>query len=207
MKETIDSIWIDESGDSGFRFERGSSRFLVLAAVYITEEVASEALFEQEIRNLKLALRVTEDYEFKFSRCKNSFKKEFFRALARLPVQYKAIVIDKRNVSAPALQSQPKQLYCELVRRLLYDNSPPLQKATLILDEATAKVHHQQFHRTLKNSLSRNLVQKLRQHRSHRNAMIQVADMIAGSIFRKFEKGDDTYYEMVKKKEKILIEF
>jgi len=110
-------------------------------------------------------------------------------------------------VSVPALQAQPKQLYCELVRRLLYDNNPPLQKATLILDEATAKVHHQEFHRTLKNSLSKNLVQKLRQQRSHRNAMIQIADMIAGSIFRKFEKGDDMYYEMVKRKEKILIEF
>lgn len=191
MKTIIDSLWIDESGD----------------AVFITEEGASEELLEHELRSLKSALGVTENYEFKFSRCKDSFKKEFFRVLTQLPIQYKAIIVDKRNISVPALRSEAKQLYCELVRRLLYDNDPLLQKSTLTLDEATAKVHHQEFHRMLKASLSKNLVQKLRQQRSHRNAMIQIADMIAGSIFRKFEKGDDTYYEMAKKKEKILIEF
>lgn len=206
MKKAVDSLWIDESGDSGFQFEKGSSRFLILAAVYL-DEGTPEGIIEKEVHDLKMRLRVTADYEFKFSRCKDNFKKEFFRTFANLPLQYKAIIVDKRNVSVAALKSQPKQLYCELVRRLLYDNDPPLQKATLILDEAAAKVHHQEFHRILKSYLSKNLVRKIRQQRSHRNAMIQVADMVAGSIFRKFEKGDDTYYEMVKKKEKILIEF
>ena len=37
--------------------------------------------------------------------------------------------------------------------------------------------------------------------------MIQFADMISGSIFRKYERQDDKFWKMIKNKEKILIEF
>ena len=37
--------------------------------------------------------------------------------------------------------------------------------------------------------------------------MIQIADMVSGSIFRKYERQDDRFWQMVKNKEKILMEF
>ena len=75
------------------------------------------------------------------------------------------------------------------------------------IDEAAAKIHYREFNAVLKKYLSKNLVGKIRQKRSRNESMIQIADMIAGSIFRKYEKGDEQYYLMVKPKEDILIEF
>ena len=37
--------------------------------------------------------------------------------------------------------------------------------------------------------------------------MIQMADLIAGSILRKYEKEDDSYYKLIKLREQILIGF
>lgn len=206
MIQTITKLWIDESGDCGFKFNKGSSRFLVITAVYLIGENKNSDI-EKAINKLKSELNLNQDYEFKFSRCKNTFKNDFFRIINNLDIQYKAIIVDKKNLKAPALRFQSQQLYCELVRRLLYDNDPPLEKSILVIDEATAKIHHKEFNRVLKKYLSKNIVSKIRQTRSRSNIMIQIADMIAGSIFRKYEKDDDNYYQMIKNKEKIMIEF
>ncbi len=202
-KQLITRIWIDESGDCGFKFDKGSSRFFVISVIYLVNENKIETSIDQ----LKLKLGLSRDYEFKFSRCKNKLKKEFFKIISKLPIQYKGIVVDKKKLEPPVLRFQPQQLYCELIRRLLYDNDPPLEKAILNIDEATAKIHYREFNAILKKYLSKNIVSEIRQKRSKNNIMIQIADMITGSIFRKYKKGDGQYYQMIKNKEKILIEF
>lgn len=192
----IKKLWIDESGDCGFKFNRGSSRFLVIVAVYLT----GKANINKEISKL----RSDRNYEFKFSKSSNKTRKALLSLIGKLPIEYKAIVVDKQKLS---LKLKSQQLYCELIRRLFYDNNPKLEKAILILDEATSKIHHREFNNILKRYLSKNIIAKIRQKRSKGEIMIQVADMICGSIFRKYEKHEDKYYQIIKNKEKILIEF
>lgn len=205
-KQIITKLWIDESGDCGFKFNKGSSQFLVIACVYIIEK-GKEHYINKEIDQLKLKLHLTKNYEFKFSRCKNKFRQEIFKFITKLPIQYKAVIVDKKKLRTLNLKFEPQQMYCELIRRLLYDNNPPLEKAILIIDEATAKIHHKEFNRVLKKYLSKNIISKIRQKRSKSEVMIQIADMITGSILRKYKKGNVYYYQLIKDREKILIEF
>lgn len=203
MNQVITKLWADESGDCGFKFNNGSSRFLVIVVVYFT----NTDNFENRINQLKIELPLSKGYEFKFSRCKDKIKKDFLKLITESSIQYKAIFVDKKKVKEPGLKFQPQQLYCELVRRLLYDNNPPIEKATLVIDEAAAKIHHKEFNWVLKKYLSKNIIAKIQQKRSKSELMIQAADMIAGSIFRKYEKGDNRYHQMIRNKEKTLIEF
>jgi len=206
MDEPINKIWIDESGDCGFKFDKGSSEFLIIVMVYFVgnfNDNKIESIFE----NLKSRLNLTKDYEFKFSRCKNKFREEFLKTITDLPIRYKAIIINKKKIEPAELRLQPQQLYCELIRRLLYDNKPPLKKAIMIIDEAVAKIHSREFNSILRKYLSKNIISKIRQKRSKNNIMIQIADMIAGSIFRKYKKNDNNYYAIIKSKEESFIEF
>jgi len=206
MDEPINKIWIDESGDCGFKFDKGSSEFLIIVMVYFVgnfNDNKIESIFE----NLKSRLNLTKDYEFKFSRCKNKFREEFLKTITDLPIRYKAIIINKKKIESAELRLQPQQLYCELIRRLLYDNKPPLKKAIMIIDEAVAKIHSREFNSILRKYLSKNIISKIRQKRSKNNIMIQIADMIAGSIFRKYKKNDNNYYAIIKSKEESFIEF
>ncbi|MEW6610186.1 MAG: DUF3800 domain-containing protein [Patescibacteria group bacterium] len=200
--ETISYLWIDEASDCGFKFERGSSRFFVVAAVFLGCEAKE---IEITMERLRLELRLAQDFEFKFSRCKRTFREAFLRTLSERLIRYKAVVVDKRELTAPALKFHPHQLYCEAVRRLFYDNDPPIVESVLVIDEASAQIHRREFNAVLKQYMSKNVVRKIRQQRSRNNAMIQIADMIAGSIFREYERGDPHYHEMIMNKEKILL--
>lgn len=203
--KAITQLWADESGDSGFKFNRGSSVHMVVAVVYM---VASDAsTISEAITNMKTKLGLPLEFEFKFSRTSNKFREEFFDALLRHKWEYKAIVVNKRRLRAPALTGHPHQLYCELVRRLLYDNDPPLAKAVLTIDEAVAKIHYREFNAVLKQYVSKNTVRKIRQVKSNKEQMIQLTDMIAGSIFRKYEKNDSRYYDRLLSKQRILMDF
>ncbi|MCD6221222.1 DUF3800 domain-containing protein [bacterium] len=209
--DTVNKLWIDESGDPGFKFNYGSTKHFIIGFVYLNidqkEIDKGVRKIKEQITQLKSKLHLTSDYEFKFSRCKDKFRKEFLKLIIKFPIKYKVIVVNKRKLKAPALQYRPKELYCELVRRLLYDNNPPLEKATLIIDEAVAKIHQKEFKGVLRRYLTKNIVRKIQQQRSKSEDMIQIIDMIGGSVFRKYEKGEHNYYRLIKNKEKILIEF
>ena len=97
----ISTLWIDESGDCGFKFGQGSSRFLVIVAVYTDSD---EGAIVETIEQLKVSHGFDGQFEFKFSRCNNRLKEECLKAIAHLPILYKAIVIDKKQLNAPELQ-------------------------------------------------------------------------------------------------------
>jgi hypothetical protein len=209
IENSINKLWLDESGDSGFKFEQGSSRYFVVTFIYLeSNNIGEETLeVEKQIEQLKEKFSLTPNYELKFSRCKNKLKQEFLKEFLKFPIKYKAIVVDKKKLEAPALKYRPKELYCEMIRRLLYDNNPPLEKAILIIDEAITKIRQREFKGVLRRYLSKNMVKKIIQKRSRSEVMIQLADMISGSIFRKYERQNDKFWQIVKNKEKILIEF
>lgn len=201
---SINQLWFDESGDCGFKFERGSSKFLVIVAVYILDRKEDVV---NNIEAVKARHNFNLQFEFKFSRCKDALKDECLHAIARCQVAYKAIVVDKKNLKVPALIFHSRELYFEAIRRLLYDNDPALAHATLTVDEATAKIHYREWGGMLKRYVSGNTVQKVQQVRSKSDTMIQIADMLAGSIARLYEKGDDRWYQIINIKEKILMKF
>lgn len=208
MASSINKIWLDESGDGGFRFEQGSSKYFVASLIYLDNDVEEKiAEVQREVDQIRERFSLTVDYEFKFSRCRDLLKQEFLKELLKFPIKYKVIAVNKEKLEAPALKYKPKELYCETIRRLLYDNNPLLEKTILIVDEAVAKIHQNEFNSVLRKYLSRNTVSKIIQKRSRNEIMIQVADMVSGSVFRKYEKQDDRFYLMIKSKEKILMEF
>ena len=206
MLVKITKMWGDESGDCGFKFKNGSSKFFVIVIVYLTDNIGIEDI-KKRFEGTKKDSNLTEDYELKFSRCNDALKIKILNIINRLPIEYKAIVVDKQNIGAPALSLQPQQLYCEMMRRLLYDNNPPLEKATLVIDEAVAKIHQKEFNWVLKKYLSKNVLGSIKQKKSKNEVMIQIADIIAGSIFKKFEKQKEEHHNTISSKEKILIKF
>ena len=209
--KSIQKLWLDESGDSGFRFNAGSSTHFIVGFVYleinqkfIDKEVVK---INKQISQLKSKLHLTSDYEFKFSRCSNKFRKEFIKIIKKFPIRYKIIVVNKKKLNAPALKYKHKELYCELIRRLFYDNNPPIEKTVSVIDEAVAKIHQKEFKGILRRYLSKNTIKKIQQRRSKTENMIQIIDMICGSVFRKYEKNDSAYYRLIKSKETVFIEF
>ncbi|MFH1938303.1 MAG: hypothetical protein ABIJ60_02090 [Patescibacteria group bacterium] len=154
---------------------------LIIGFVYldINQELIDKEIIKinKQISQLKSKLHLTSDYEFKFSRSSNKFRKEFFRIIKKFPIKYKLIIVNKKKLKAPALKYKHKELYCELIRRLFYDNSPPIEKAIFVIDEAVAKIHQKEFKGILRRYLSKNTIKKIQQRRSKTEDMLGMTSL------------------------------
>jgi hypothetical protein len=103
-------VFIDESGDAGFKLERGSTGVFVVALCAFT---SSEAARETEAAIAGVAARLRIAGEFKFNKTRHELRDAFFRAV--LPTQFlvRAIVVEKRKIHSPYLRAEKEKFYSE----------------------------------------------------------------------------------------------
>jgi hypothetical protein len=95
-------VFIDESGDAGFKLERGSTGVFVVALCAFTSSA---------IAGVAARLRIAG--EFKFNKTRHELRDAFFRAV--LPTQFlvRAIVVEKRKIHSPYLRAEKEKFYSE----------------------------------------------------------------------------------------------
>lgn len=93
-------VFIDESGDTGRKIDKGSSKYFVIALVTFEDNEEAVAC-DQRIHLLRKELRLPENYEFKFSKLRKEQREAFLRAVNPYSFFYFGIVINK----------DPKKLY------------------------------------------------------------------------------------------------
>jgi len=69
-------VFIDDSGDAGFKINKGSSRFFVISAVIFSDDLEIEKT-ALEIKKLKRELRFPDDIEFKFNKSNKKQELDF----------------------------------------------------------------------------------------------------------------------------------
>lgn len=74
-------IFIDDSGDPGFKVGKGSSEVFVIALVIFDDPLDAEET-ALKIKRLRQALGHHEKYEFKFNKCSKDFRCKFLSTVA-----------------------------------------------------------------------------------------------------------------------------
>lgn len=194
-------IYLDESGDTGFKFRRGSSRYFVITLL-IVEDTHS---IEKGIDNLRKTLSLSSNFEFKFSKTHKKIKQKFFTELLKYQFKIRAIVVDKKQIGATYLRVNRILFYNFIIKLVLKYDTDAITKATLIVDLSKGKREIRQFNKYITKELGN--IHKIKHLRSHSDNMIQVADMISGAIYRKFATGDKTYLNMLEGKIENILEF
>ena len=91
-------VFVDESGDTGLKFEQGSSTyFAVTLVIFEDDEEADRA--RQRMDMLRTELHLPPTYEFHFFRNSVDIRRAFFRAIRGYDFQFFTLVVDKRKVS------------------------------------------------------------------------------------------------------------
>lgn len=176
-------ILIDESGDAGFKVAKGSTPHFVVAMVVFRDlreaENASQAIADARDR-----LRIQP--EFKFSKCSAQVRDGFFEAVRPFRFAVRALVVDKLRIYSPDLRANANRFYSYFVRLLIRHDADLLAGARVKIDGRASP------------ELRRDLAVALRQHQSvlkmanvkfsdsHRDNLIQLADMAAGAIARSY---------------------
>jgi hypothetical protein len=187
-------VFLDESGDAGFKFGEGSSAFFVVTLVIIPDASSAESL-DKTIANLRVKLKTPANYEFHFTATCSAWRTAFVKEINGLNFRYHSIVINK-----PALRGEGfrvKESFYKFACKIVLQNAArELTNATVVLDGCGSR----EFQRELGSYLRRNIntpdapsiaIKKLKVQDSRKNNLLQLADMVCGAVARSFTNKKD----------------
>ena len=172
-------VFIDESGDSGFK--RASSSYFVLSLIAIQDENIIK--IDNSIDSIKRKYNIYPG-EYKFSKTSDFHKQNFFQEISHFPFQAYAIVVNKKLVYSTELKTNSKKFYNFFLKQLL-QHSPIEQKTKIRIDKSSSKIFQKEATSYIRQQL-RHLNLNIKFLDSKSANLIQLADMISGAICRKY---------------------
>ena len=197
-------IFIDDSGDPGFKGPASSSAFVMAGAVIMDPEVATK--INQDITELRKKLGWPDHLEFKFNKSSKKVRLEFLRTISKHDFSIYGIYIRKTNYRAFFHFSNNQKLYNWAMAELLM--TMPLQNAQIKVDGKYGKKYSLKFSTSLRRkvNIGKKRILKLTIQDSRRDNLIQLADFIAGTINRSFQNDKTDSKEYIRIIENKIIE-
>ena len=197
-------IFLDESGDLGF--SKGSSKWFLFTLVVVDDARKLERIIKKVRRSLnkKHKVHLPELHSY---HCDDITRTRVLRSLAQEDIFVVTTVLNKTKVYVD-LQNQKNYLY-NFTANIILDrlmNTKIINPDTyisLVVDRKDTKKH-------LRDNFISYITKAMNNRRegafnmslaaSHDEKGLQAVDFISWSIFRKYEKGDYQFYEIIKDK-------
>ena len=201
-EKTKQLVFIDESGDPGFKVKKGSSPVFVIALVIFDDYLVAEEV-ALAVKKLRRELGFPDDMEFHYHRSRLEVKRKFLKAVAPHNFRIRAIVVKKNVVYSNFLRTSTESFFNYTVMQVLKHSRKTLNNAKLKFDKRGEK----RIRNELRVYLSRELDNKnshvfsdLKFVDSKQNTLIQVADMVASCIAAYHKGRSSGLYKIIKKR-------
>lgn len=205
-------VFIDDSGDPSFSIDKGSSKVFVIACVLFPDELEAEKT-AVSIKEARRKLKFPDNTEFKFSGSSQKTRIAFLEAIKHHKFDIRALVVPKNKIKSPLLKANKQAFYSYFIKLVLQHSSGTILNAKIKLDGSGDRIFRKRFTNYLRkylNSEQRKIFKQFRLVDSKQNVLIQLADMIAGTIrrYHEKEKADaPIYWKLITKKIKDCWEF
>jgi hypothetical protein len=193
-------VYLDESGDAGFKFRQNSSRYFVVTLLLVDDPLPLQVAID----DLRKQLGFAEGNEFKFSGSSEAVRQAFFRMLRHQDFAVRALVVDKMSITRGHLK-QREPFYQRMVQLVLAHDDKAISDAMLILDESVkSRQTKNELTTYLRRSLNTNpdlpTIRTIRYHSSRADNLIQAADMVSGAIYAAYHRRDDSFLQLIHSK-------
>ena len=195
-------VFIDDSGDPGFKIGASSSTFVMAGAIFIDPAVAS--LVNKAISEYRRSLGWKDEHEFKFRTASKDVKLELLKIVCRYDFDIYAVYIRKADFPNMAKIADSSKLYNWAAIELL--KIMPLDEAVIKMDGKYTKQYKlrvKSYMRQELNSPGRKRIEKFNTSDSRRDNLIQLADIVVGSINRSLQNDktdSEDYIRIIRKK-------
>ena len=176
-------VFIDESGDPGFKLAKGSSPVFV-AAMVVFNNHDEAALAQKRIR--EMLGTVHRRPEFKFNNCRDEVRDHFFRKLADCEYSVRAIVVRKELIWSERLRNDERSFYSFFIKSMMKFDNQTLRRAKVFIDGSGDRMFRESFLGYLKQSTSEGAVGDIKLRNSKSEPLLQLADMCVGAIARSY---------------------
>jgi len=197
--------FLDESGDTGRKLEKGSSKYFVVSLVIFLDN--EEALrCDQRIGLLRSELNLADKYEFHFADNSKRVRLAFLEAINRYNFTILTVVINKDPNKLYGDGFNIKSSFYKYACQMVLTNAMPyLDKATLIIDRSGNATFQGELRKYLRNKLNDHdgaKIKKFKAQHSHHNNLLQLVDYCVGVSNRKAQNKKDwpEYYKFISAK-------
>lgn len=196
----------DEAGDVSFTFDKGASRYFVVAVIATPDPDGLRHL----LANLRQDSGLRADYEFSFhSLSSPHLRRRVLSSLAQADFEAWALIADRTALPDAFKVMRRLDFYIYFVTELIRLIPPEKREgATLILDEFGSAA---QVRTELRRFMSvRNIPRHFKRvvvKRSRSESLIQVADLVAGAILRRDTRDDADAFDYLARKVKQILEY
>lgn len=201
-------ILLDESGDLGFKLGSGSSKYFIVTIIFARSKRPLEKIAKTVHSSLsKKHKKVGALHAYKEA---PQTRARILRKLNSADCSILAVILNKEKVHT-RLRDEKAVLY-NYVANILLDRlmklkpiSPDAPITLLASQRETDKFLNQNFSDYLERQISDNHALRLTIEIAspHKEKSLQIVDFGSWALYRKYEIGDDTYYNLINK-EKIL---
>lgn len=198
-------VFIDDSGDPGFKLEKGSSKCFVIALAVFDDPLEAEKT-SLAIKELRRKLKVSDYYEFKFNKMDKNFKGQFIETIRSFKFRIRAIVVRKEVIHSSRLRNYKEDFYNYIIMQVLKQSKGFIKKAKLKFDKRGEKSLRNQLRTYLSRELdnkNNNIFSDLKFADSKQNTLIQLADVVAGSIHAAFTGKSKDYLDKFEKSKRV----
>lgn len=174
-------IFIDESGDPGLR--KGRSDYFIIAAVIVVGQKNCDAI-ANAIEEHKRNLGWNENEELKFHKTHKNIIKQTIKMLHKYDYSAYAIALDKAKINRQTHSFEKDSIFLYVIKELLIKIEP--KKSNIIIDGVRGPKYVKKARTYFRNELkSHNIeVGRIIFENSISNPLIQLADLVAGSVAR-----------------------
>lgn len=215
-KVPVAHIFMDESGDLGF--SEKSRQTYVIGYVIMTTATPhyirhkSCRLLQNINKRLSEKCKIS---EFKFSNDSSETRVKFLELIRSLNLDLGAIVVRKDSVKSD-LKERPNILYNYLAVKYVVPIAfkkylkplMPINRIKFKIDRSLSKADRELFNQYYDNTVSSlrwkegfrdDVMAEIEHENSMNDVCLQIADYVAGSVNRKMERGDPTFYDIIQK--------
>jgi hypothetical protein len=194
-------VFLDDSGDPGFKLDKGSTPYFVIAMVIFDDDLQAEET-ALAIKKLRRELRFPDDMEFRFFKTSHGIRLKFLEAIKPFRFKVRALVVDKRFIRSSELKGDRDSFYAYFIKEALKHNGGSILDAKIRVDGSGDRLFRRSFLSYLRrelNSTAHVVMKNCRMVDSRSNVLVQMADMVAGSINRaqRLDKRDSKEYRAV----------
>jgi hypothetical protein len=199
------SIFLDESGDLGFNPYKKSSKYFIITLLFTSDKTTIEKIVKKVHKNLRRKVKKLSGGVLHCVKEKPSTRVKLLTLLAQSKCFIMAIYLPKSKVYTH-LQNEKHILY-NYVANILLDRiatkkflSTNTNIVLIAAKRETNKFLNTNFRDYLQMQLNarHKLIMKIEIKTPSEEKALQVVDFASWAIFRKYERGDSYYYDLIK---------
>lgn len=200
-------VFIDESGDAGLKIDEGSSTHFIFTLILFEDKEEAEKV-DNHINTIRQQLSLRKEFEFHFNKLSKNFKEHFFKEVCNFEFKYFSYVIDKQDILDDCFETA-ESFYLYACKQSVLVAKDYLNEATVVIDGRNSRKTRQYLATYLKNNLNERdaeifRLKKVKLEDSHKNNLLQLADMICGAVARLYKQGETNYHQIIKHREEIV---